>query len=98
MSTAGSNYSEERTMIALTTELKRLGAVKAPPGFADRMLAQVGMADSYAPLEIGRGVRGMVPQGCRQAGYASRGGARPGPQDPGRAQRQATDAVRPSRS
>src|SRR5260370_3082992 len=38
-------------MIALTTELKELGAVKAPPGFADRVLAQVGMADSYAPFE-----------------------------------------------
>ena len=38
-------------MIALTTDLKRLGAVKAPPGFADRVLAQVGMADSYAPFE-----------------------------------------------
>src|SRR6266852_5112056 len=51
MSTAGSNYSEETTMIALTTDLKRLGAVNAPPGFADRVLAQVGMADSYAPFE-----------------------------------------------
>jgi O-6-methylguanine DNA methyltransferase len=38
-------------MIALTTDLKRLGAVKASPGFADRVLAQVGMADSYAPFE-----------------------------------------------
>jgi O-6-methylguanine DNA methyltransferase len=38
-------------MIALTTELKRLGAVKAPDGFADRVLAQVGMADSYARFE-----------------------------------------------
>jgi O-6-methylguanine DNA methyltransferase len=38
-------------MIALTTDLKRLGAVKAPAGFADRVLAQVGMADSYAPFE-----------------------------------------------
>src|SRR5216684_5387094 len=38
-------------MIALTTDLKRLGAVNAPPGFADRVLAQVGMADSYAPFE-----------------------------------------------
>src|SRR5260370_23087381 len=38
-------------MIALTTDLKRLGAVKAPPGFADRVLAQLGMADSYAPFE-----------------------------------------------
>ena len=38
-------------MIALTTDLKRLGAVKAPAGFAERVLAQVGMADSYARFE-----------------------------------------------
>ena len=38
-------------MIALTTDLKRLGAVKAPAGFADRVLSQVGMADSYARFE-----------------------------------------------
>src|SRR2546428_7767908 len=38
-------------MIALTNDLKRLGTVKAPPGFADRVLAQVGMADSYARFE-----------------------------------------------
>jgi O-6-methylguanine DNA methyltransferase len=38
-------------MIALTTDLKRLGAVKAPAGFADRVLAELGMADSYAPFE-----------------------------------------------
>src|SRR5258708_26663172 len=38
-------------MIALTTDLKRVCAVKAPAGFADRVLAQVGMADSYAPFE-----------------------------------------------
>src|SRR5258708_39649958 len=38
-------------MIGLTTGLKRLGAVKAPAGFADRVLAQVGMADSYARFE-----------------------------------------------
>jgi O-6-methylguanine DNA methyltransferase len=38
-------------MIALTTDLKRLGAVKAPAGFADRVLAQAGMADSYARFE-----------------------------------------------
>src|SRR5260370_40916974 len=42
-------------MIALTTDLKELGAVKAPPGFADRVLAQGGMADSYAPFETGLG-------------------------------------------
>jgi O-6-methylguanine DNA methyltransferase len=38
-------------MIALTTDLKRLGAVKAPSGFADRVLAQVGLADSYGRFE-----------------------------------------------
>jgi len=38
-------------MIALTTDLRRLGAVKAPSGFADRVLAKVGMADSYARFE-----------------------------------------------
>src|SRR5712691_4221585 len=38
-------------MIALTTDLKKLGAVKAPPGFAERVLVEVGMADSYAPFE-----------------------------------------------
>ncbi len=38
-------------MIALTTDLKRLGAVKAPAGFANRVLAQAGMADSYARFE-----------------------------------------------
>src|SRR5207245_11567894 len=38
-------------MIALTTDLKRLGAVEAPAGFANRVLAQVGMADSYARFE-----------------------------------------------
>src|SRR5260370_16788662 len=38
-------------MIGLTTELKRLGAGKAPGGFADRVLAGVGMGDSYARFE-----------------------------------------------
>src|SRR5450759_695890 len=38
-------------MTTLTTDLKRLGDVKAPAGFADRLLAHVGMADSYAPFE-----------------------------------------------
>src|SRR4029077_12872312 len=38
-------------MTTLTTDLKRLGDVKAPVGFADRLLAHVGMADSYAPFE-----------------------------------------------
>src|SRR4029077_2714346 len=38
-------------MATLTTDLKRLGEVKAPVGFADRLLAHVGMADSYASFE-----------------------------------------------
>jgi O-6-methylguanine DNA methyltransferase len=38
-------------MTTLTTDLKRLGDVKAPAGFADRLLAHVGMADSYARFE-----------------------------------------------
>ena len=38
-------------MIALTADLKRLGAVKAPPGFGDRALARVGLADEYARFE-----------------------------------------------
>jgi O-6-methylguanine DNA methyltransferase len=38
-------------MATLTTDLKRLGEVKAPAGFADRLLAHVGMADSYASFE-----------------------------------------------
>jgi O-6-methylguanine DNA methyltransferase len=35
----------------LTTDLKRLGDVKAPMGFADRLLAHVGMTDSYARFD-----------------------------------------------
>jgi O-6-methylguanine DNA methyltransferase len=38
-------------MTTLTSELKRLGEAKAPAGFADRLLAHVGMADSYAPFD-----------------------------------------------
>ena len=38
-------------MTTLTTDLKRLGDVKAPAGFADRLLAHVGMVDSYASFE-----------------------------------------------
>jgi O-6-methylguanine DNA methyltransferase len=38
-------------MTALTTDLKRLVEEKAPDGFADRLLAHVGMADSYACFE-----------------------------------------------
>lgn len=35
-------------MTLLDTDLKLLGEVRAPAGFADRLLAHVGMADSYA--------------------------------------------------
>lgn len=35
-------------MTQLETDLKRLGGASAPAGFADRLLAHVGMADSYA--------------------------------------------------
>ncbi len=38
-------------MTELTTDLKLLGSEKAPTGFADRLLAHVGMADSYARFE-----------------------------------------------
>jgi O-6-methylguanine DNA methyltransferase len=35
-------------MATVTTDLRRLGEVKAPAGFADRVMAQLGMTDSYA--------------------------------------------------
>ena len=38
-------------MTALMTELKQLGSMKAPEGFAERVLVEVGMADSYARFE-----------------------------------------------
>lgn len=38
-------------MTALMSELKHLGSIKAPEGFAERVLVEVGMADSYAPFE-----------------------------------------------
>jgi O-6-methylguanine DNA methyltransferase len=38
-------------MAIVTTDLKRLGDVKAPKGFADRVLAQAGLADSYARFD-----------------------------------------------
>jgi O-6-methylguanine DNA methyltransferase len=38
-------------MATVMIDLKRLGDVKAPAGFADRVLAQVGMADSYSRFE-----------------------------------------------
>ena len=38
-------------MATVMIDLKRLGDVKAPAGFADRVLAQAGMADWYAVFE-----------------------------------------------
>ncbi|MEO8745089.1 MAG: methylated-DNA--[protein]-cysteine S-methyltransferase [Candidatus Dormiibacterota bacterium] len=38
-------------MTTLTSDLKRLGEASAPAGFAERLLAHVGMADSYARFE-----------------------------------------------
>ena len=38
-------------MTALMTDLKRLGSLKAPAGFAERVLIEVGMADSYARFD-----------------------------------------------
>ena len=38
-------------MTALTADLQRLGSLKAPAGFGERVLMEVGMADSYAPFE-----------------------------------------------
>ena len=38
-------------MATATSDLQRLGDVKAPFGFADRVLASVGVADSYAAFE-----------------------------------------------
>src|SRR2546428_6630086 len=38
-------------MATVMIDLKRLGDVIAPAGFADRVLAQAGMADSYAVFE-----------------------------------------------
>ena len=35
-------------MATVTIDLKRLGEVKAPAGFAERVLAEAGMTDSYA--------------------------------------------------
>src|SRR5260370_41851230 len=36
------------TMATVMIDLKRLGDARAPAGFADRVLAQVGMTDSHA--------------------------------------------------
>src|SRR5437879_13133973 len=49
--TAACNYLWERTMSALLTDLKRLGSIKAPDGFAERVLVEVGIADSYAAFK-----------------------------------------------
>jgi O-6-methylguanine DNA methyltransferase len=38
-------------MTGLTTELKTLGALKAPAGFADRVLALAGIGDMYAVFD-----------------------------------------------
>lgn len=38
-------------MATLTTDLTRLGEVKAPAGFAERVLAQAGVSDSYARFD-----------------------------------------------
>src|SRR6058998_990199 len=38
-------------MATVMIDLKRLGDVKAPAGFADRVRAEAGMADSYAAFE-----------------------------------------------
>jgi methylated-DNA-[protein]-cysteine S-methyltransferase len=38
-------------MTISTTDLRKLGDARAPQGFAARMLAQVGMADSYARFD-----------------------------------------------
>jgi len=38
-------------MTALLTDLKRLGEMRAPDGFAERVLMEAGIADSYASFE-----------------------------------------------
>src|ERR1700681_2841907 len=38
-------------MTELMTDLKELGSLKAPAGFAERVLVEVGMTDSYARFE-----------------------------------------------
>jgi len=38
-------------MTVLTTDLKRLGSLKAPAGFADRVLSQAAVGDSYAVFD-----------------------------------------------
>ena len=55
-------------MTTLTTDLKRLGEVKAPAGFADRLLAHVGMTDSYARFDT---VLGAVYVAWNRQGISS---------------------------
>src|SRR6476620_1554768 len=38
-------------MTGLMTDLRRLGSLRAPEDFADRVLMEVGMVDSYARFE-----------------------------------------------
>jgi O-6-methylguanine DNA methyltransferase len=38
-------------MTASTTDLKRLGSLKAPAGFADRVLSEAGVGDSYSRFD-----------------------------------------------
>jgi len=63
-------------MTTLTTDLKKLGDAKAPAGFADRLMAHVGMADTYARFEtvLGTVYVAWNPQGVSCASR-SRSGA-----------------------
>ena len=49
-------YLEDQSAVAVIAEKPD---VKAPAGFADRLLAHVGMADSYAPFETVLGTVGI---------------------------------------
>src|SRR6266576_5440245 len=55
-------------MATVMIDLKRLGDVKAPAGFSDRVLAQVGIADSYAKFET---VLGPVYVAWNQLGVSA---------------------------
>src|SRR6266550_5549466 len=55
-------------MATVMIELKRLGDVRAPAGFSDRVLAQVGIADSYAKFET---VLGPVYVAWNQLGVSA---------------------------
>src|SRR5260370_30362195 len=59
-------------MAMLTTDLKRLGEVKAPLGFADRLMAHVGMSDSYAAFET---VLGTVYVAWNRQGVSAASGS-----------------------